>query len=165
MSSLKPVASEDVRVFCSSQVCSNGTRVFIHKKILPEFVEEVVRRTCAIQIGDPLLESTRMGALVSRPHLDKVLSFVDQAKKEVRPALCFSQPMSLCSELDGKFDISRERWCCVEGNLLYQQIPNLEVDTTCPRVYWVRRQPCHSRGGHSKLSVSTCLLSPASPPL
>lgn len=48
-------------------------------------MEEVVKRTQAIEIGDPLLESTRMGALVSQPHLEKVLSFVDQAKKEVRP--------------------------------------------------------------------------------
>lgn len=43
-----------------------------------------MRRTRAISIGDPLLESTRMGALVSQPHLEKVLSFVDQAKKEVK---------------------------------------------------------------------------------
>uniref|UniRef100_A0A668VDI5 Aldehyde dehydrogenase domain-containing protein n=1 Tax=Oreochromis aureus TaxID=47969 RepID=A0A668VDI5_OREAU len=67
------------------QVCSNGTRVFVQKDILPEFVKEVVKRTQAIEIGDPLLESTRMGALVSRPHLDKVLSFVDRAKKEFYP--------------------------------------------------------------------------------
>lgn len=67
-----------------SQVCSNGTRVFVHKDILPKFLKEVVKRTQRIEIGDPLLESTRMGALVSRPHLDKVLSYVDQAKKEVR---------------------------------------------------------------------------------
>ncbi|XP_035026298.1 4-trimethylaminobutyraldehyde dehydrogenase B [Hippoglossus stenolepis] len=70
------------------QVCSNGTRVFVHKDILPEFVEEVVKRTKAIEIGDPLLETTRMGALVSRPHLEKVLSFVDQAKKEGATLLC-----------------------------------------------------------------------------
>ena len=65
------------------QVCSNGTRVFVQRKILPQFIEEVVRRTKAIQIGDPLLEQTRMGALVSRPHLDKVLGFIRQAKEEV----------------------------------------------------------------------------------
>lgn len=64
-------------------MCSNGTRVFVQKDILPEFVEEVVKRTKAIEIGDPLLETTRMGALVSRPHLNKVLSYVNQAKKEV----------------------------------------------------------------------------------
>lgn len=66
-------------------MCSNGTRVFVQKDILPEFLKEVVKRTQKIEIGDPLLESTRMGALVSRPHLDKVLSYVDQAKKEVGP--------------------------------------------------------------------------------
>lgn len=65
-------------------MCSNGTRVFVQRDILPEFIEEVVIRTQAIKIGDPLLETTRMGALVSRPHLEKVLSFVDQAKKEVK---------------------------------------------------------------------------------
>ncbi|CAK6952174.1 -trimethylaminobutyraldehyde dehydrogenase B [Scomber scombrus] len=70
------------------QVCSNGTRVFVQKEILPEFVDEVVKRTQAIKIGDPLLESTRMGALVSRPHLDKVLAFVEQAKKEGATVLC-----------------------------------------------------------------------------
>lgn len=75
-----------------SQVCSNGTRVFVQRSIMPEFVDEVVKRTRAIEIGDPLLENTRMGALVSRPHLDKVLACVDQAKKEVRSVwmVCFS---------------------------------------------------------------------------
>ncbi|XP_056911901.1 4-trimethylaminobutyraldehyde dehydrogenase B isoform X2 [Takifugu flavidus] len=74
------------------QVCSNGTRVFVHKEILPKFVEEVVKRTRAIEIGDPLQESTRMGALVSRPHLEKVLSFVDQAKQEGATVLCGGEP-------------------------------------------------------------------------
>ncbi|KAM6989971.1 4-trimethylaminobutyraldehyde dehydrogenase B [Tautogolabrus adspersus] len=74
------------------QVCSNGTRVFVQKDILPQFVEDVVKRTRAIEIGDPLLDSTRMGALVSRPHLEKVLSFVDQAKKEGASVLCGGKP-------------------------------------------------------------------------
>ncbi|AWP04441.1 putative aldehyde dehydrogenase family 9 member A1-B-like [Scophthalmus maximus] len=70
------------------QVCSNGTRVYVQKDILAEFVDRVVKRTQAIEIGDPLLESTRMGALVSQPHLEKVLSYVDQAKKEGATVLC-----------------------------------------------------------------------------
>uniref|UniRef100_A0A8C8DKK8 Aldehyde dehydrogenase 9 family, member A1b n=1 Tax=Oryzias sinensis TaxID=183150 RepID=A0A8C8DKK8_9TELE len=70
------------------QVCSNGTRVFVQKDILPEFVDEVVKRTRAISIGDPLLESTRMGALVSRLHLDKVLFHVQQGAK----VLCGGEP-------------------------------------------------------------------------
>ncbi|XP_029931130.1 4-trimethylaminobutyraldehyde dehydrogenase B [Myripristis murdjan] len=74
------------------QVCSNGTRVFVQKHILPEFVEEVVKRTQAIEIGDPLAESTRMGALVSQPHLHRVLEFVEQAKKEGATVLCGGEP-------------------------------------------------------------------------
>lgn len=70
--------------FLCTQVCSNGTRVFVHRPILAQFLEEVVRRTKAIRIGDPLLEETRMGALVSREHLHKVLGYVEQAKREVQ---------------------------------------------------------------------------------
>lgn len=70
------------------QVCSNGTRVFVQSSIVPQFLKEVVRRTKAIQIGDPLLDETRMGALVSKPHLEKVLGYVTQAKKEGARVLC-----------------------------------------------------------------------------
>lgn len=50
---------------------------------MPQFLEEVVKRTKAISVGDPLLDGTRMGALISKPQLDKALGFVTQAKKEV----------------------------------------------------------------------------------
>ena len=65
------------------QVCCNGTRVYVQREIMPEFLEEVVKRTKAIPVGDPLLKATRMGALISKPHIEKVLGFVSQAKKEV----------------------------------------------------------------------------------
>ena len=65
------------------QVCTNGTRVFVQREIMPQFLEEVVKRTKAIVVGDPLLTETRMGGLISKPQLDKVLGFVAQAKKEV----------------------------------------------------------------------------------
>uniref|UniRef100_A0A3P9LL92 Aldehyde dehydrogenase 9 family, member A1a, tandem duplicate 1 n=1 Tax=Oryzias latipes TaxID=8090 RepID=A0A3P9LL92_ORYLA len=74
------------------QVCCNGTRVFVHKDILPQFLEEVVKRTKAIAVGDPLLDSTRMGALITKPHLEKVLGFVSQAKKEGGRVLCGGEP-------------------------------------------------------------------------
>lgn len=50
---------------------------------MPQFLEEVVKRTKAIPLGDPLLDSTRMGALISKPQLDKVLNYVSQAKQQV----------------------------------------------------------------------------------
>uniref|UniRef100_A0AAY4D9W4 Aldehyde dehydrogenase domain-containing protein n=1 Tax=Denticeps clupeoides TaxID=299321 RepID=A0AAY4D9W4_9TELE len=65
------------------QVCCNGTRVYVQRDILPQFLEEVVKRTKAIAVGDPMLDGTRMGALISRPQLDKVLGFVKEAQKQV----------------------------------------------------------------------------------
>ena len=51
---------------------------------MPEFLEEVVKKTKAIAVGDPLSKTTRMGALISKPHIERVLGFISQAKKEVR---------------------------------------------------------------------------------
>lgn len=66
------------------QVCCNGTRVFVQKEILDKFTEQVVQQTQRIKIGDPLLEGTRMGPLINRPHLERVLGFVKGAKEQVR---------------------------------------------------------------------------------
>nr|XP_005994849.1 PREDICTED: 4-trimethylaminobutyraldehyde dehydrogenase [Latimeria chalumnae] len=74
------------------EVCCNGTRVFVQRHILDKFVQEVVKRTQAIKIGDPLKEDTRMGALISRPHFNRVLGFVKQAKEEGATVLCGGEP-------------------------------------------------------------------------
>uniref|UniRef100_A0A669D6E6 Aldehyde dehydrogenase 9 family, member A1a, tandem duplicate 2 n=1 Tax=Oreochromis niloticus TaxID=8128 RepID=A0A669D6E6_ORENI len=70
------------------QVCCNGTRVFVQREIMPQFLEEVVKRTKAIPVGDPLLGSTRMGPLISKPQLEKVLGFVSQGAR----VLCGGDP-------------------------------------------------------------------------
>ncbi|NP_001119952.1 aldehyde dehydrogenase 9 family, member A1a, tandem duplicate 2 isoform X1 [Danio rerio] len=70
------------------EVCCNGTRVFVQREIMPKFLEEVVKRTKAISVGDPLCEGTRMGALISKPHMEKVLGFIKQAKEQGAKVLC-----------------------------------------------------------------------------
>ena len=56
----------------------------MQKEILEKFTKEVVKRTQGIKIGDPLLEGTRMGPLINRPHLERVLGFIKLAKEQVR---------------------------------------------------------------------------------
>ncbi|XP_025898697.1 4-trimethylaminobutyraldehyde dehydrogenase [Nothoprocta perdicaria] len=70
------------------EVCCNGTRVFVQREILDAFTKEVVKRTQKIKVGDPLLEDTRMGALINRPHLDRVQGFIKQAKEQGAKVLC-----------------------------------------------------------------------------
>ncbi|XP_013809614.1 4-trimethylaminobutyraldehyde dehydrogenase [Apteryx mantelli] len=70
------------------EVCCNGTRVFVQREILDAFTKEVVKHTQKIKVGDPLLEDTRMGALINRPHLDRVQGFIKQAKEQGAKVLC-----------------------------------------------------------------------------
>nr|KAF6315751.1 aldehyde dehydrogenase 9 family member A1 [Pipistrellus kuhlii] len=74
------------------EVCCNGTRVFVQKKILDKFTKQVVEQTQRIKIGDPLLEDTRMGPLINRPHLERVLGFVKVAKEQGAKVLCGGDP-------------------------------------------------------------------------
>lgn len=70
------------------QVCCNGTRVFVQKEIADKFINEVVKQTQKIKLGDPLLEDTRMGPLINAPHLERVLGFVKLAKEQGATVLC-----------------------------------------------------------------------------
>ena len=64
------------------QICLAGSRLFVHQKVYDQVVERLVQRVKTIKVGDPLDPNTQMGALVSREHLDKVLSYIEIGKKE-----------------------------------------------------------------------------------
>ncbi|MCV2874512.1 betaine-aldehyde dehydrogenase [Defluviimonas sp. WL0050] len=68
--------------YSSGQVCSNGTRVFVQKRIKEQFLARLKERTQAIRLGDPLDEATQMGPLVSEAQLEKVLSYVRKGQDE-----------------------------------------------------------------------------------
>jgi betaine-aldehyde dehydrogenase len=69
--------------FCSSgQVCSNGTRVFVHRSIKQAFLERLVKRVGAMRIGDPMNPETQVGPLVSEQHMHQVLSYIDRGRAE-----------------------------------------------------------------------------------
>eukprot|EP00049_Salpingoeca_infusionum_P014092 m.262726 g.262726 ORF g.262726 m.262726 type:complete len:515 (-) comp15595_c0_seq10:1668-3212(-) len=62
--------------YSNGQVCSNGTRVFVHKSLANDFVNLLLPQIEKITIGNPLDEKTEMGPLVTPQHLDRVLSYV-----------------------------------------------------------------------------------------
>lgn len=65
------------------QVCSNGTRVYIHRSIWDSFVAKLVARTKRMKIGDPLNDDTTVGATISPEQFDIVLAYIEGAKAEV----------------------------------------------------------------------------------
>lgn len=68
--------------YSTGQVCSNGTRVFVHESIRDQFAEKLVRRTEAMIIGDPMDEQTQMGPLVSAEHFKKVAAYFQTAPEQ-----------------------------------------------------------------------------------
>lgn len=68
--------------YSTGQVCSNGTRVFVHKAIKETFLARLKARTEAILIGDPQDEATQMGPMVSYAQREKVLGYIEKGKAE-----------------------------------------------------------------------------------
>ncbi len=68
--------------YSAGEVCSNGTRVFVERRVVAEFMERLVARTRALRIGDPLDPATQVGSLISQAHLDTVLRYVELGRAE-----------------------------------------------------------------------------------
>jgi betaine-aldehyde dehydrogenase len=68
--------------YSAGEVCSNGTRVFVHRKLRDAFLEKLTSRVSRMVIGDPLDRKTQVGALVSADHMDKVLGYIEKGKAE-----------------------------------------------------------------------------------
>ncbi|MEH6580016.1 MAG: betaine-aldehyde dehydrogenase [Amphritea sp.] len=66
--------------YTQGEVCTNGTRVFVHDSIYDAFVSKVVERTERMIIGDPTDLNTQVGALISSQHMEKVLEYIGAAK-------------------------------------------------------------------------------------
>src|SRR5690625_538290 len=64
------------------EVCLCGSRIYVERPIYEEFLEKFVAKTKEIKVGAPFEEGTFMGALVSKEHYDKVISYLDIAKEE-----------------------------------------------------------------------------------
>jgi betaine-aldehyde dehydrogenase len=68
--------------YSSGQVCSNATRVFVHRSIKLKFLERLLRRVNAMRIGDPMNPETQVGSLISEEHMHKVLSYIARGRAE-----------------------------------------------------------------------------------
>ena len=77
------------------EICLCGSRVLVERSIYEKFVDEFVKRTKELTTGDPLEERTRVGALVSEAHMNKVLSYIALAKEESGKILCGGKQITL----------------------------------------------------------------------
>ncbi|WP_020592132.1 betaine-aldehyde dehydrogenase [Kiloniella laminariae] len=68
--------------YTQGEICSNGTRVYVHKDIKDKFIEKLIARTEKMIIGDPMNPETQVGSLIHRDHMEKVLGYIEIGQKE-----------------------------------------------------------------------------------
>jgi aminomuconate-semialdehyde/2-hydroxymuconate-6-semialdehyde dehydrogenase len=64
------------------QICLCGSRIFVERPIYEKFKAAFVDKASKTLVSFPQDPAARMGALVSKPHMEKVLSYVELAKQE-----------------------------------------------------------------------------------
>jgi betaine-aldehyde dehydrogenase len=64
------------------QSCGSTSRLMVHDSIYDAVVAAVAEKVKALRVGDPFAWPTQMGALNTRPHLERVKQFVESAKSE-----------------------------------------------------------------------------------
>ncbi|MDX1455205.1 MAG: aldehyde dehydrogenase [Gammaproteobacteria bacterium] len=64
------------------QICLCGSRILVEKSIERKFIKAFVDKVRAIAPADPMEAGTTFGALVSEPHMNKVLDCIQLAKDE-----------------------------------------------------------------------------------
>ncbi len=64
------------------QICLCGSRIFIERPIYEKFRDAFVEKVSKTKVSYPTDPEAKLGALVSKPHLEKVMSYIDLAKEE-----------------------------------------------------------------------------------
>jgi betaine-aldehyde dehydrogenase len=63
--------------YSTGQVCTNGTRVFVHKSMKTEFERILLQKMKYVRAGDLMDMATNFGPLSSKAHYEKVISYIN----------------------------------------------------------------------------------------
>ena len=68
--------------FNQGEMCSAGSRLIVHESLKDAVLEAVARVARELAPGDPLDPATRLGAIVDRPQLERVLGYVQAGRDD-----------------------------------------------------------------------------------
>jgi (Z)-2-((N-methylformamido)methylene)-5-hydroxybutyrolactone dehydrogenase len=66
----------------TGQTCIAGSRLLVQRPIYDEVVRRLDERARKIRLGDPLDLKTEMGTAANRPQFDRIIQFIEAAKRE-----------------------------------------------------------------------------------
>ncbi len=64
------------------EVCAAGSRLLVEASIVDELTERIVQRARKMTVGNPLDPKTRMGAIVSKMQMERVLGYIERGRAE-----------------------------------------------------------------------------------
>ncbi len=101
------------------QICLCASRLYIERPIYEKFKQALVAKAKALIPSDPLQSESKMGALVSKTHLEKVLAYIELAKTQGGRVLAGGEQVNLTGR-------------CQQGYFLQPTvIENLDNQATC----------------------------------
>jgi len=87
------------------EICLCGSRILVDRKVYDRFKKEFVEKVKSLTVGDPLDESSRQGAIVSKMHFEKILRCIETATKEGGKILCGGKEMKMQGRCEKGFFI------------------------------------------------------------
>ncbi len=80
------------------QICLCGSRILVQRGIYERFKTAFAAEVGKMKVGNPMQDDSRLGAIVSKPHYDKVLSYISIAKEEGGNILTGGEAVNLDGE-------------------------------------------------------------------
>jgi aminomuconate-semialdehyde/2-hydroxymuconate-6-semialdehyde dehydrogenase len=88
------------------QICLCGSRIYVEKSLYPKFKQDFVDHVKRLKVGDPSDPISKLGAVVSKAHYEKVLGCIAVAREEGGTVLCGGEALHLPGELAGGWYIA-----------------------------------------------------------
>jgi len=70
------------------EICLCGSRIFVERSIYDKFKSAFVEEVKKLKVGNPLNDDNWIGAIVSKPHMEKILSYIELAQQEGGKVIC-----------------------------------------------------------------------------
>lgn len=88
------------------EICLCGSRIFVERPIYEKFKLAFLEKVKLLRLGNPVDEKTQQGAIVSKGHMEKILSYIELATQEGGIVLCGGVKVELGGDLLGGWFIA-----------------------------------------------------------
>ncbi len=83
------------------EICLCGSRILVEKHSYDRFKNEFSEKTKKLKVGPPADETSKLGAIVSKQHYEKILSYIELAKHEGGKILCGGNAIKMGGKYGG----------------------------------------------------------------